>query len=82
MKREKLEELLRSSRSSLTEEQMEKIKARQTPREMLAPAGGKRIELPDDMLDAVTGGSEPVAVEKPAAAKKPAIKRKEVVDRH
>ena len=67
---------------NLTDEQKEKAKKCKTMDEMMALAGEWGIELPDEMLDAVTGGSEPVAVEKPAAAKKPAIKRKEVVDRH
>ena len=55
MQDQKLNELLRSIRSSLTEEQLEKAKACKTAEELMALAGKEGIELPDEALDAVAG---------------------------
>ena len=56
MEKEKLNELLSGIYESLTEEQKEKVKACQTPEELIALAGKEGIELPDEVLDAVAGG--------------------------
>ena len=56
MEKEKLDELQGGIYESLTEEQKEKVKACQTPEELIALAGEEGIELPDEALDAVTGG--------------------------
>ena len=56
MQDQKLNELLRSIRSSLTEEQLEKAKACKTAEELMALAGKEGIELPDEVLNAIAGG--------------------------
>ena len=45
-------------RSSLTPEQLEKARACETSEELLELAGEEGIELTDDQLEGVAGGSE------------------------
>ena len=52
----KLEELLKDIWGSLTDEQKEKMKERKSWDEMMSYAGKENIELPDELLDAVSGG--------------------------
>ena len=53
---EKMNELLKSVFDSLTDEQKEKAQACKTDEELLALAAREGIELPDEALDAVSGG--------------------------
>ncbi len=52
----KLEETLKGLWDSMTDEQKEKAKACKDVDELIAFAGKEGIELPDEMLDAVSGG--------------------------
>ena len=56
MENEKLKTMLGELWESLTDEQKEKARACKTVDELLKLAGEEKIELPDDMLDAVSGG--------------------------
>ncbi len=49
-------EALRKLWDSLTDEQKEKARACKTADELNELAGREKIELPDDMLEAVSGG--------------------------
>ena len=53
---EKLNETLKGIYDSLTEEQKEKAKACKTMKELSAFATEENIELPDELLEAVSGG--------------------------
>lgn len=54
---EKMKEALESIYEKMTDEQKEKAKACKTPDELMAFAGREGIELPDDLLENVAGGS-------------------------
>ena len=56
MEEKELDKLLQGIYDSLTDEQKEKAKACGTDEELLALAAQEGIELPDEMLDAVSGG--------------------------
>ena len=56
MENEKLNEILAGLWDSLTDEQKEKAKACKNLDELMKLAGEEKIELPDEMLDAVSGG--------------------------
>ena len=53
----KLNELLNKAHASLTEEQKEKAKACKTAKELLDYLSAEGVELPDEVLDAICGGS-------------------------
>ena len=53
---EKLNETLKGIYDSLTEEQKEKAKACKTMDDFLKFAGEENINLPDELLEAVSGG--------------------------
>lgn len=55
-----LNEALKGMWDSLTDEQREKAKACKTMDELTLLAGGMGVELPDELLDAVAGGSHPL----------------------
>ncbi len=57
MDNEKLNELLVNVWDSLTDEQKEKAKECKTADELLKLAGEEGIELPDEVLDAASGGA-------------------------
>ncbi len=52
----KLTEMLKGVWNSLTEEQKAKAEGCKTPEELMKFAGEECIELPDEILDAVSGG--------------------------
>ena len=54
---EKLNELLMGIYDSLTDEQKKKAKACKTMDEFMAFAGKEGVELPDEALDAISGGA-------------------------
>ena len=54
---EKLNAALKGIYDSLTDEQKAKAKACKTMDELMALAGKEGIELPDEILDVVAGGS-------------------------
>ena len=56
MENDKLIATLEELWDSLTDEQKEKARACKNLDELLKLAGEEKIELPDDMLDAVSGG--------------------------
>ena len=58
MDEQKLNELLQGVYDSLTGEQKEKAKACRTTEELIALAAQEGVELPDEMMGAVAGGSE------------------------
>ena len=53
---EKMKELIKGIYGHLTDEQKEKAKACKTMDELMTLAGEWGIELPDEALDAVSGG--------------------------
>ena len=53
---EKLQAALKDIYDSLTDEQKEKAKACKTMEELMLLAGKEGFELPDEMLDRVSGG--------------------------
>ena len=53
---EKTKEALKSVYNNLTDEQKEKAKACKTYEEIMNFAGEEGIELPDDLVDSVSGG--------------------------
>ena len=53
---EKMNDVLKGIYDSLTEEQKEKAKNLKTLEELTAFAAKEGIELPDEILDAVSGG--------------------------
>lgn len=55
---EKMNAALKGIYDSLTDEQKERAKACKTMDELAALAGKDGIELPDEVLDAVSGGDE------------------------
>ena len=55
---EKLNAALKSIYDSLTDEQKEKAKNCKTMDELMALAGKEGLELPDEALDAVSGGCD------------------------
>ncbi len=57
MENKKLKEMLGELWDSLTDEQKEKAKACKTVEELAELASKEKIELPDDMLEAVSGGA-------------------------
>jgi len=56
MEEKKMSELLKGVYDSLTDEQKEKVKGCKTLDEFLALAGKEGVELPDELLDAASGG--------------------------
>ena len=56
MENKKPNEILAGLWDSLTDEQKEKAKACKTADEFIKFAGKEKIELPDDILEAVSGG--------------------------
>ena len=56
MDKKELKEMLEKVLASLTEEQKEKVMACKTVEELSAILAESRIELPDEVLDAVAGG--------------------------
>ena len=60
---ENLNEIIKRICDSLTDEQMEKAKACKTIDELIKLAGEEGVELPDEVLDAVSGGYEDIHVE-------------------
>ena len=57
MENEKLNEMLKGLWDSLTDEQKAKAKECKTVEELVELAGKEMIELPDELLEAVSGGS-------------------------
>lgn len=55
-----MKEILKGIYENLTDEQKAKAKACKNMDELMKLAGEWGIELPDDMLDAVAGGCDPV----------------------
>ena len=55
---EKLNEALKGIYESLNDEQKEKAKACKTMSELTSLAAKEGLELPDDMLDAISGGGD------------------------
>ena len=53
---EKMKKLIEGIYESLTDEQKEKAKACKTTEELMEFAGNEGLELPDEMLDSVSGG--------------------------
>ena len=51
-----LNDILKGIYGSLTDEQKEKVKQCKTVDELMAFAGEEGLELPDEVLDAVSGG--------------------------
>ena len=62
-------ELIRKIADSLTDEQKEKAKACKSAEELLALVGKESIELPDEMLNAVSGGCDEDEEESPESCK-------------
>ncbi len=60
MENEKLNATLEELWDSLTDEQKEKARACKSLDELMKLAGEEKIELPDDMLKAVSGGMQVV----------------------
>ena len=56
MEEQKMNAYIQKIAESLTDEQKEKVKACKTVDEMMKFFGSEKIELPDEMLDAVSGG--------------------------
>ena len=54
---EKMKEALKGIYENLTDEQKEKIKACKSPDEMMELAGKWGIELPDEVVEGISGGS-------------------------
>ena len=55
---EKMKEVMKGIYDNLTDEQKEKAKACKTMDELMTLAGEWGIELPDEALDAVSGGCD------------------------
>ncbi len=56
MEEQKMNAYFQKIAESLTDEQKEKVKACKTVDEMMKFFGSEKIELPDEMLDSVSGG--------------------------
>ena len=56
MNNEKLRKLLEGIYDSLTDEQKEKVRACKSDKELRALLSAEGVELPDEMLDEVSGG--------------------------
>ena len=57
---EKMREAFKNFYTNLTDEQKEKVRAFKTPGEIVKQAGEWGVEVPDELLDAVAGGWEPM----------------------